>query len=49
MQEEEGVEALEAFEYHQNTELSNMAVQLVEKYFYNEEVSQWSVSRLSCL
>lgn len=38
MQEEEGVEALEAFEYHQNSELSSMAVSLIEKYFYTEEV-----------
>lgn len=37
LQEEEGVEALEAFEYHDNRKLSEMAVALIEKYFYQEE------------
>lgn len=38
MEEEEGVEALESFEYHSNKQLSEMAVALVEKYFYKDEV-----------
>lgn len=37
LQEEEGVEALEAFEYHDNRKLCEMAVALIEKYFYQED------------
>jgi hypothetical protein len=38
LEEHEGVEALESFEYHSNKQLSDMAVGLVEKYFYKDDV-----------
>eukprot|EP00124_Ichthyophonus_hoferi_P003408 Ihof_evm1s293 gene=Ihof_evmTU1s293 len=35
IEEQDGVEALEQYQYHDNKELSTMAVTLIEKYFYD--------------